>query len=100
MPIFNLVKNCTYYWAFGAYVSYFVNHPLYTSPDPIYSLALFALAMVCQASNFRCVPSVIAPHPQPNCSTSQMSCQAATLTGKSAAGGALPMGLVTVRLWG
>ncbi len=57
MPIFNLVKNCTYYWAFGAYVSYFVNHPLYTSPDPVYSLALFALAVVCQASNFRCVQS-------------------------------------------
>ncbi len=57
MPIFNLVKNCTYYWAFGAYVSYFVNHPLYTSPDPMYSLALFALAVVCQASNFRCVQS-------------------------------------------
>ena len=55
MPIFNLAKNCTYYWAFGAYVSYFVNHPLYTSPNPMYSLALFALAVVCQASNFRCV---------------------------------------------
>ena len=62
MPIFNLVKNCTYYWAFGAYVSYFVNHPLYTSPAPMYSLALFALAMVCQASNFRCALLAAASH--------------------------------------
>ena len=61
MPVFNLAKNCTYYWAFGAYVSYFVNHPLYTSPDPMYSLALFALAMVCQASNFRWVRRIWPP---------------------------------------
>jgi len=32
MPIFNLFKNCSYYWGFTAFVSYFVNHPKYTSP--------------------------------------------------------------------
>ncbi|CAJ0585743.1 unnamed protein product, partial [Mesorhabditis spiculigera] len=32
MPQFNLVKNCSYYWGFCAFVSYFVNHPLYTPP--------------------------------------------------------------------
>ena len=33
MPIMNLFKNCTYYWGFAAYVSYHVNHPLYTAPS-------------------------------------------------------------------
>ncbi|XP_050424214.1 probable very-long-chain enoyl-CoA reductase art-1 [Adelges cooleyi] len=32
MPIGNLFKNCSYYWGFTAFVSYFVNHPLYTPP--------------------------------------------------------------------
>lgn len=32
MPLRNLFKNCSYYWGFTAYVSYHVNHPLYTSP--------------------------------------------------------------------
>lgn len=33
MPMFNLFKNCGYYWGFTAFVSYFVNHPKYTSPS-------------------------------------------------------------------
>uniref|UniRef100_A0A914HFH7 very-long-chain enoyl-CoA reductase n=1 Tax=Globodera rostochiensis TaxID=31243 RepID=A0A914HFH7_GLORO len=32
MPIRNLFKNCSYYWGFAAFIAYFVNHPLYTSP--------------------------------------------------------------------
>jgi len=32
MPMFNLFKNCSYYWGFAGYVSYHVNHPLYTPP--------------------------------------------------------------------
>ncbi|EDV22266.1 uncharacterized protein TRIADDRAFT_29423, partial [Trichoplax adhaerens] len=32
MPIGNLAKNCSYYWGFAAFIAYFVNHPLYTSP--------------------------------------------------------------------
>ncbi|EGC39010.1 hypothetical protein DICPUDRAFT_52983 [Dictyostelium purpureum] len=32
MPIFNLFKNCSYYWGCTAMVSYFVNHPLFTPP--------------------------------------------------------------------
>lgn len=30
MPIRNLFKNCSYYWAFAFFISYYVNHPLYT----------------------------------------------------------------------
>ncbi|XP_063431024.1 very-long-chain enoyl-CoA reductase-like [Mytilus trossulus] len=32
MPIMNLFKNCSYYWGFSAFISYFINHPLYTTP--------------------------------------------------------------------
>lgn len=32
MPISNLFKNCSYYWGFAAFISYFINHPLYTVP--------------------------------------------------------------------
>ncbi|CAG0881876.1 unnamed protein product [Darwinula stevensoni] len=32
MPIKNLFRNCSYYWGFAAYVAYYVNHPLFTSP--------------------------------------------------------------------
>lgn len=48
MPIFNLFKNCSYYWGFAAYVSYYINHPLYTSPafgwpQIIFGLVLFLI---------------------------------------------------------
>lgn len=32
MPIFNLFKNCGYYWGFALFVGYYVNHPQYTAP--------------------------------------------------------------------
>ncbi|CAB3405229.1 unnamed protein product [Caenorhabditis bovis] len=32
MPLFNLFKNCSYYWGFAAFVAYFVNHPQFTPP--------------------------------------------------------------------
>lgn len=32
MPLFNLFKNCSYYWGFAFYIGYYVNHPLYTPP--------------------------------------------------------------------
>ena len=53
MPYTNLFKNCGYYWGFAAFVSYFVNHPLYTPPNTQISAVLFGLAMLCQLANFR-----------------------------------------------
>lgn len=35
MPIFNLFKNCSYYWGFAGYVAYYVNHPLHTAPTDL-----------------------------------------------------------------
>ncbi|VDK83885.1 unnamed protein product [Onchocerca ochengi] len=32
MPLRNMFKNCSYYWTFAAFISYFINHPLYTPP--------------------------------------------------------------------
>lgn len=53
MPVSNLVKNCAYYWGFAAFVAYFGNHPLYTSPPPARAVWL-GVAMLCQLANFRC----------------------------------------------
>lgn len=46
MPIKNLFRNCGYYWGFATYVAYHVNHPLYTSPSPIFVWGGFALFIV------------------------------------------------------
>lgn len=55
MPLFNLFKNCSYYWGFAAFVSYFVNHPLYTPPPPAQTYAALAFSLVFQLANFRSV---------------------------------------------
>jgi very-long-chain enoyl-CoA reductase len=53
MPVTNLFKNCGYYWGFAAFVSYFVNHPLYTAPSTKVAQVLFGVAMLCQVANLR-----------------------------------------------
>ena len=52
MPIMNLLKNCTYYWGFAAYVSYHVNHPLYTAPCDAQVYAGLAGFLLCEMGNF------------------------------------------------
>ncbi|KAL3579162.1 hypothetical protein D5086_020666 [Populus alba] len=29
-PLSNVFRNCAYYWTFGSFIAYYVNHPLYT----------------------------------------------------------------------
>ncbi|KAK6642339.1 hypothetical protein RUM43_003840 [Polyplax serrata] len=51
MPMFNLFKNCFYYWMFTAYVAYHINHPLYTVP-PIVQVYFGLIAFViCELGN-------------------------------------------------
>ncbi|EFJ07305.1 hypothetical protein SELMODRAFT_186154 [Selaginella moellendorffii] len=51
-PLGNVYRNCAYYWLFGAFIAYFVNHPLYT-PVPDKQMYLgFGIGLVFQAANF------------------------------------------------
>jgi len=52
MPIMNLFKNCGYYWGFAAYVSYHINHPLYTAPCNTQVYAGLAAFILCELGNF------------------------------------------------
>jgi len=54
MPLGNLFKNCSYYWGFAGYISYHVNHPLYTSPCDIQVQVCLAAFLLCELGNFSC----------------------------------------------
>lgn len=54
MPIFNLIRNCGYYWTFAGLMSYFINHPRYTSPGERQVTIGFVLSALFQLGNFRC----------------------------------------------
>lgn len=54
MPLRNLFKNTSYYTLFGAWIAYFINHPLYTPPkfgDMQVYIALVVFAF-CEMGNF------------------------------------------------
>jgi very-long-chain enoyl-CoA reductase len=54
MPIGNLFKNCSYYWGFAMFMSYFVNHPHYTPAllGPVQSYLGLIGFIVCELGNF------------------------------------------------
>lgn len=52
MPLRNLFKNCAYYWGFTAYVSYHVNHPLFTSPCAYQVYGALLAFVLCEIGNF------------------------------------------------
>jgi len=54
MPVMNLFKNCGYYWGFAAYISYHINHPLYTSPSSIQVYSCLAAFIFCELGNYSC----------------------------------------------
>jgi very-long-chain enoyl-CoA reductase len=51
MPLTNLFKNCGYYWGFAAYVSYHVNHPLYTAPSDAQMIGGLVAFLICELGN-------------------------------------------------
>ncbi|RZC83943.1 hypothetical protein C5167_046731 [Papaver somniferum] len=53
-PLSNVFRNCAYYWSFGSYIAYYVNHPLYTPVSDLQMKIGFGFALVCQLSNFYC----------------------------------------------
>ncbi|KAL5973300.1 hypothetical protein ACLOJK_029950 [Asimina triloba] len=53
-PLSNVFRNCAYYWTFGAYIAYYVNHPLYTPVSDLQMKIGFGLGLVFQLSNFYC----------------------------------------------
>ena len=54
MPIFNLVRNCSYYWGFAAFMSYFINHPQYTPVGETQMYIGFAISTIFQLANLKC----------------------------------------------
>ncbi|KAL3655868.1 hypothetical protein CASFOL_000264 [Castilleja foliolosa] len=53
-PLSNVFRNCAYYWTFGAWIAYYVNHPLYTPVSDRQMKVGFAFGLLCQVSNFYC----------------------------------------------
>jgi len=53
-PLANVYRNCLYYWAFGAFIAYFVNHPFYTPVNDEQMYVGFAISIISQLSNFYC----------------------------------------------
>lgn len=53
MPLFNLFKNCSYYWLFALYIGYHVNHPLYTTPyfDDLQAMVMVMFFVYCELGN-------------------------------------------------
>ncbi|CAM8962238.1 unnamed protein product [Rhodiola kirilowii] len=51
-PLANVFRNCFYYWTFGAYIAYYVNHPLYTPVSDLQMKIGFGMGVVCQLANF------------------------------------------------
>ncbi|XWS66001.1 hypothetical protein CRYUN_Cryun05aG0162600 [Craigia yunnanensis] len=53
-PLSNVFRNCAYYWTFGSYIAYYVNHPLYTPVSDLQMKIGFGFGLVCQLANFYC----------------------------------------------
>jgi very-long-chain enoyl-CoA reductase len=53
-PLSNVFRNCAYYWTFGSYIAYYVNHPLYTPVGDLQMKIGFGFGLVCQLANFYC----------------------------------------------
>lgn len=53
-PVSNVFRNCAYYWTFGAFIAYHVNHPHYTPVGDLQMKVGFGFGIICQLANFYC----------------------------------------------
>ncbi|KAJ6892882.1 hypothetical protein NC651_025938 [Populus alba x Populus x berolinensis] len=53
-PLSNVYRNCAYYWTFGSFIAYYVNHPLYTPVSDLQMKIGFGFGLVCQLANLYC----------------------------------------------
>ncbi|KAL8232137.1 hypothetical protein R6Q57_001915 [Mikania cordata] len=49
-----LGPNCAYYWTFGSYIAYYVNHPLYTPVSDLQMKIGFGFGLIMQVANLYC----------------------------------------------
>ena len=54
MPVFNLFRNCGYYWGFASFISYFINHPDYTPVGETQMMVGFGISALMQLGNLHC----------------------------------------------
>ena len=54
MPLFNLFRNCGYYWGFASFISYFINHPDYTPVGETQMMVGFGISALMQLGNLHC----------------------------------------------
>ena len=52
MPLFNLFKNCIYYWGFAFLIAYICLHPDYTPPPFMFQVIGTCIFCVCETCNF------------------------------------------------
>ncbi|KAF8397502.1 hypothetical protein HHK36_016419 [Tetracentron sinense] len=53
-PLSNVFRNCAYYWTFGSYIAYYMNHPHYTPVSNLQMMIGFGFGLVCQVANLYC----------------------------------------------
>lgn len=53
-PLSNVFRNCAYYWSFGCYIAYYVNHPLYTPVSDLQMKIGLGFGLIMQLANFYC----------------------------------------------
>eukprot|EP00981_Chlorochromonas_danica_P011485 scaffold4036_cov248-Ochromonas_danica.AAC.10 len=54
MPLSNLYKNCTYYWAFGAVIGYPLCSPSFQAPSEIQVYIGLAIFLLSELGNLKC----------------------------------------------
>ena len=54
MPMFNLYKNCAYYWLFGAFIGYPLCSPSYVAPKDTQVYTGLAIFAACEIGNLIC----------------------------------------------